>query len=120
MTDGTGKAVERLAGTTNEPRESILDSAIALGEQNTHLAQEAVTGYIRGLRRQTEDTLTMMEATVERSERQKDVFQELLAEYVGVCAGLYFSPLLPRRRSETANAARTVQTEGEPPSISGP
>jgi methyl-accepting chemotaxis protein len=89
----TNKAAERLAETTRDSFETVVDHAVGLQERNVRFAQGLVDDSIRELRHQAESNRAMTQELVERVERQRDAFQTLFEESVDAYMDLAYAPL---------------------------
>jgi hypothetical protein len=90
--DKANKAAERLAETTRDSFETVLDHAVGLQERNVRFAQGLVDSSIKELRYQAESNRAMTQELVERTERQRDAFQTLLEESVDAYMDLAYAP----------------------------
>ena len=86
------KAAERLAETTRDSFETVVDHAVGLQERNVRFAQGLVDDSIRELRHQAESNRVMTQELVERAEKQRDAFQTLLEESVDAYLDLAYVP----------------------------
>jgi hypothetical protein len=66
-TQKTNKAVERLAETTRDSYQTVVDHAVGLQERNVRFAQGMVDGTIKELRHQAESNRSVMGELVEQS-----------------------------------------------------
>jgi len=87
------KAAERLAETTRDSFETVVDHAVGLQEHNVRFAQGLVDGSIKELRYQAESNRVMTQELVERAERQREAFQTLVEETVEAYEDLAYAPL---------------------------
>ena len=92
-TEKANKAVERLAETTRDSYQTVVDHAVGLQERNVRFAQGVVDGTIKELRYQAESNRAMTQELVERAERQRDAFHTLLEESVDAYVDLAYAPL---------------------------
>ena len=90
--DKANKAAERLAGTTRDSFQTVLDHAVGLQERNVRFAQDLVDSSIKELRYQAESNRAMTQELVERVERQRDAFQTLFEESVDAYMDLAYAP----------------------------
>ncbi len=90
--DKANKAAERLAETTRDSFETVLDHAVGLQERNVRFAQGLVDSSIKELRYQAESNRAVTQELVERTERQRDAFQTLLEESVDAYMDLAYAP----------------------------
>jgi hypothetical protein len=90
--DKANKAAERLAGTTRDSFQTVLDHAVGLQERNVRFAQDLVDSSIKELRYQAESNQAMTQELVERAEKQRDAFQTLVEESVDAYMDLAYAP----------------------------
>ena len=90
--DKANKAAERLAGTTRDSFQTVLDHAVGLQERNVRFAQDLVDSSIKELRYQVESNRAMTQELVERAEKQRDAFQTLVEESVDTYMDLVYAP----------------------------
>ena len=90
--DKANKAAERLAGTTRDSFQTVLDHTVGLQERNVRFAQDLVDSSIKELRYQAESNRAMTQELVERAEKQRDAFQTLLEESVDAYMDLAYAP----------------------------
>lgn len=90
--DKANKAAERLAETTRDSYQTVLDHTVGLQERNVRFAQEVVDGSINELRHQAESNRAMTQALVERAEKQRDAFQTLAEESVDAYMDFLYAP----------------------------
>ena len=86
------KAAERLAETTRDSYQTVLDHAVGLQERNVRFAQGVVDGTIKELRQQAESNRAMTQELVDRAEKQREAFQTLLEESVDAYMDLAYAP----------------------------
>jgi hypothetical protein len=86
------KAAERLAETTRDSFETVLDHAVGLQERNVRFAQGLVDDTIKELRHQAETNRGVVEELVEGAERQREAFQTLFEESVDAYMDLAYAP----------------------------
>jgi hypothetical protein len=86
------KAAERLAETTRDSYQTVLDHTVGLQERNVRFAQSLVDSSIKELRYQAESNRAVTQELVERAERQRDAFQTLLEESVDAYMDLAYAP----------------------------
>jgi hypothetical protein len=89
----TNKAAERLAKSTRDSYEVVLDHAVGLQERNVRFAQSVTNGYIRELRHQAEANRAMTQELVERAEGQREAFQAVAEESLDAYMDLLYAPL---------------------------
>jgi methyl-accepting chemotaxis protein len=90
--DKANKAAERLAGTTRDSFQTVVDHAVGLQERNVRFAQGLVDSSIKELRYQAESNRAMSQELVERAEKQRDAFQTLVEESVDTYMDLVYAP----------------------------
>ena len=90
--DKANKAAERLAGTTRDSFQTVVDHAVGLQERNVRFAQDLVDSSIKELRHQAESNRVMTQELVERAEKQRDAFQTLVEESVDTYMDLVYAP----------------------------
>jgi len=90
--DKANKAAERLAGTTRDSFQTVLDHTVGLQERNVRFAQDLVDSSIKELRYQAESNRAMTQELVERAEKQRDAFQTLVEESVDAYMDLAYAP----------------------------
>jgi hypothetical protein len=91
--DKANKAAERLAQTTRDSVETVVDHAVGLQERNVRFAQGLVDGSIKELRTQAESNRALTQELVERAENQRDAVQTLFEESVDAYLDLAYAPL---------------------------
>ena len=75
-TEKTNRAVERLAETTRDSYQTVVDHAVGLQERNVRFAQGVVDGTIKELRHQAESNRNVVGELFERAEDQRDAYQD--------------------------------------------
>ncbi len=90
--DKASRAAERLAQTTRDSFETVVDHAVGLQERNVRFAQGLVDSSIRELRSQAESNRAMTQELVERAERQRGALQTLFEESVDAYMDLAYAP----------------------------
>ena len=86
------KTAERLAETTRDSYQTVLDHTVGLQERNVRFAQSLVDSSIKELRYQAESNRAVTQELVDRAERQRDAFQTLLEESVDAYMDLAYAP----------------------------
>ena len=86
------EAAERLAETTRDSYQTVLDHTVGLQERNVRFAQSLVDSSIKELRYQAESNRAVTQELVDRAERQRDAFQTLLEESVDAYMDLAYAP----------------------------
>ena len=86
-------AAEKLAETTRDSYQTVVDHAVGLQERNVRFAQGVVNGFIKELRHQAEGNRAMTGELVERVERQRDAYQTLVGQSLDAYMDLAYAPL---------------------------
>jgi hypothetical protein len=86
------KAVERLAETTRDSYQTVVDHAVGLQERNVRFAQGMVDGTIKELRFQAESNRKVMGELFERAEEQRDAYQNLVEQSLNTYMDLAYAP----------------------------
>jgi hypothetical protein len=86
------KAAEKLARTTKDSYQTILDHVVGLQERNVRFAQGMVDDSIKELRHQAETNRAMTQELIERTEKQRDAYQTLVQESVDAYMDFAFAP----------------------------
>ena len=86
------KAVERLAETTRDSYQTVVDHAVGLQERNVRFAQGMVDGTIKELRHQAESNRSVMGELFERAEDQREAYQALVEQSIDAYMSLAFAP----------------------------
>ena len=89
----TNQAAEKLAETTRDSYQTVVDHVVGLQERNVRFAQGVVDGSIRELRHQAESNRAMTQELVERVESQRDAYQELVGRSLDAYMDLAYAPL---------------------------
>ena len=87
------KAAEKLAETTRDSYQTVVDHAVGLQERNVRFAQGVVDGSIKELRHQAESNRAMTQELVERVEKQRDAYQTLVGQFLDAYMDLAYAPL---------------------------
>ncbi len=87
------KAAEKLAETTRDSYQIVVDHTVGLQERNARFAQGVVDGSINELRQQAESNRAMTQEFVERVEKQRDAYQTLVEQYLDAYMDLAYAPL---------------------------
>jgi CRISPR/Cas system-associated exonuclease Cas4 (RecB family) len=87
------KAAEKLAETTRDSYQTVVDHAVGLQERNVRFAQGVVDGSIKELRHQAESNRAMTQELVERVEKQRDAYQTLVGQSLDAYMDLAYAPL---------------------------
>jgi hypothetical protein len=76
-TQKTNRAVERLAESTRDSYQTVVDHAVGLQERNVRFAQGIVEGTIKEFRHQAESNRSVVGELFERDEDQRDAYMDL-------------------------------------------
>jgi len=91
-TQKTSKVVERLAETTRDSYQTVVDHAVGLQERNVRFAQGMVDGTIKELRYQAESNRSVVGELFERAEDQRDAYQALVEQSLDAYVNLAYAP----------------------------
>ena len=86
-------AAERLAETTRDSYETVLDHAVALQERNVRFAQGMLDALTREYRQQAEANRAVTRELVERAEKQRDALRTVVEESLDAYIDLLYAPL---------------------------
>src|ERR671939_1257818 len=86
------RAVERLAETTRDSYQTVMDHAVGLQERNVRFAQGIVDGTIKELRYQAESNRNVMGELFERADDQRDAYQTLVEQSIDAYMDLAYAP----------------------------
>lgn len=86
------ETVERMAQTTKDSYETVIDHTVGLQERNVRFVQGVVDGSINEVRQQAESNRALTQELVERAEKQRGAFQNLLEESVDAYLDLAYAP----------------------------
>ncbi|HEV2093588.1 MAG TPA: hypothetical protein VGR18_10530 [Rubrobacter sp.] len=100
------EAAEKLAETTRDSYQTVVDHAVGLQERNVRFAQRVVDDSIKELRHQAESNRAMTQELVERVEKQRDAYQAFLGQSLDAYMDLAYAPLSYYK--EGLQAARKV------------
>ena len=87
------KAAEKLAETTRDSYQTVVDHTVGLQERNVRFAQGMVDDSIKELRHRVESTRAMTRELVERVEKQRDAYQALVGQSLDAYMDLAYAPL---------------------------
>jgi len=87
------KTAEKLAETTRDSYQTVVDHAVGLQERNVRFAQGMVDGSIKELRHQAESNRAMTQELVERVEKQRDAYQTFVEQSLDAYLDLAYAPL---------------------------
>jgi CRISPR/Cas system-associated exonuclease Cas4 (RecB family) len=85
-------AAEKLAETTRDSYQTVVDHTVGLQERNVRFAQGIVDDSIKELRHQAESSRAMTQKLVERFEKQRDAYQELMERTLDAYMDLAYAP----------------------------
>ena len=88
----TNRAVERLAETTRDSYQAVLDHAVGLQERNVRFAQGMVEGTIKELRHQAESNRNVVGELFERAEDGRDAYRALVEQSLDAYVDLAHAP----------------------------
>ena len=88
----TSKVVEKLAETTRDSYQTIVDHAVGLQERNVRFAQGMVDGTIKELRYQAESNRSVVGELFERAEEGRDAYQALVEQSLDAYMNLAYAP----------------------------
>jgi hypothetical protein len=91
--DKVYEAVEKLARTTRDSYETVIDHTVALGEENVKFMRGVFDTSVREYRQQAEANWAMTQELVERAEKQRDAFRTVIEESMGAYWGALYAPL---------------------------
>ncbi len=100
------EAVEKLTETTRDSCQTVVDHAVGLQERNVRFAQGIVDDSIKELRHQAESSRAMTQELVERFEKQRDAYQQLVERSLDAYMDLAYAPFSYYR--EGLQAAKKV------------
>ena len=86
------EAAEKLAETTRDSYQTVVDHAVGLQERNVRFAQGIVDDSIEELRHQAESNRAMTQELVERVEKQRDAYQVLVKQSLDASMDLAYAP----------------------------
>lgn len=88
----TNRAAERLAETTRDSYQTVVDHAVGLQERNVRFAQGMVDGTIKELRHQAESNRSVVGELFERAEDQRDAYRGLVEQSLDAYMNLAYAP----------------------------
>jgi hypothetical protein len=91
-TEKTNKAMERLAETTRDSYQTVMDHTVGLQERNVRFAQGVVDGTIKELRYQVESNRSVAGELLERADDQRDAYQTLVQQSIDAYMDLAYAP----------------------------
>lgn len=81
-TQKANKATEKLANTTKESYQVLIDHAVGVQKRNVRFAQGVAENYAKEIRAQAESNQAVAEEIADRVEKQRGAFQSLVEESV--------------------------------------
>jgi transcriptional regulator of heat shock response len=91
-TEKTNRAVERLAESTRNSYQTVVDHAVGLQERNVRFAQGMVDGTIKELHQQAESNRNVVGELFERAEDQRDAYRALVEQSLDAYMDLAYAP----------------------------
>jgi hypothetical protein len=91
-TEKTNKAMERLAETTRDSYQTVMDHTVGLQERNVRFAQGVVDGTIKELRYQAESNRSVAGELLGRADDQRDAYQTLVQQSIDAYMDLAYAP----------------------------
>jgi hypothetical protein len=91
-TEKTSRVVERLAETTRDSYQTVVDHAVGLQERNVRFAQGMVDNTIKELRYQAESNRSVVGELFERAEEGRDAYQALVEQSLDAYMNLAYAP----------------------------
>ena len=84
--------MERLAETTRDSYQTVVDHTVGLQERNLRFAQGMVDGTIKELRNQAESNRSVVGELFERAEDQRDAYRTLVEQSLDAYMDLVYAP----------------------------
>lgn len=91
--DKMEKVAQKLAETTRDSFQTVVDHSVGVQERNVRFAQGMVDNYIKEMRHQAESNRAMTQELVERVEKQRDAYQTLVEESADAYMDFLYAPL---------------------------
>ena len=91
-TEKTNRVLERLAETTRDSYQTVVDHAGGLQERNVRFAQGMVDGAIKELHHQAESNRSVAGELFERAEDQRDAYRTLVEQSLDAYMDLAYAP----------------------------
>jgi hydroxypyruvate isomerase len=91
--DKVYEAVEKLAQTSRDSYETVIDHAVALGERNVKFVRGVFDTTISEYRQQGEANMAVTQELVERAEKQGDAFRTVVEEWFDTYRDVFYAPL---------------------------
>ncbi|CAN5789158.1 hypothetical protein BH23ACT11_BH23ACT11_25970 [soil metagenome] len=86
------ETVEKMAQTTKDSYETVIDHSVALQERNVRFAKGVVDNSVNEIRQQAESNRALTQELVERSEKQRGAFQGLVEQSVDSYMDFVYAP----------------------------
>ena len=86
------EAVEKLAETTRDSYQTVVDHTVGFQERNVGFAQGIMDDSMKELRHQAGSSRAMTQALVERLEKQRDAYQALVERSLDAYMDLAYAP----------------------------
>ena len=86
------EAAEKLAETTRDSYQTVVDHTVGLQERNVRFAQGMVDGTIKELRYQAESNRSVVGELFERAEEGRDAYQTLVEQSFDAYVNLAYAP----------------------------
>ena len=104
----TNRAVERLAETTRDSYQTVVDHAVGLQERNVRFAQGVVDGTIKELHHQAESNRSLAGELFERADEQREAYRTIVEQSLDAYMDLAYTPFNYYKESleATRKAAR--------------
>ena len=91
-TEKANRVVERLAETTRDSYQTVVDHAVGLQERNVRFAQGMVDGTIKELHQQAESNRNVVGELFERAEDQRDAYRAVVEQSLDAYMNLAYAP----------------------------
>ena len=86
------ESVEKMAQTTKDSYQTVIDHTVGMQERNVRFAQGVVDNSIKELRQQAESNRAMTQEMVERAEKQRGALQSLVEQSVDSYMDFVYAP----------------------------
>ncbi len=91
-TQKVNRAAEKLAESTKDSYQKVIDHAVGLQERNVRFVQGIGEGYTNEIRQQAESNRALAKEFAEKAEKQRGAFQSLVQESVDAYIEFVFAP----------------------------
>lgn len=91
-TQKVNKSAEKLAKNTKDSYQAVIDHTVGIQERNVRFAQGVADSYVKEIGQQAESNRALAEEFVDRAEKQRDAFQNLVEESVDAYMDFAFAP----------------------------